>query len=290
MRGVSKLSRRYQGIYKVVSRTSEGDYVIESIRGKPLPTPQHPTRLRVITPAIATLLLSHPDDDQEDVNIEEGDENEFKVNKICAHKTEKKGNRTVLMYEIEWEGFAEHTWEPEDNVYADEKLAEYWNSVHARDGVHTLTDIKENQLLEKISTSLRYIPSHALQRWIGQQVGRIDVDVAPSQTQLSFCIFRLSRPLDHKLSMFYNSKSIWIDIQWDLESSLFSWITDHCSNKLVYTLLPEWMSLPNHFKVMRSTPLPSNILWFTHPDGTPSTRVPTPHWRCSLVSFTVGRR
>ena len=280
-----KLTRRYQGLYKIVSRTSEGNYALESIRGRPLPTPVHPTRIRVITPAIANDLLTHPEG--RDENEDDDSENTFEVEEIRNHRQRRVGRNVVLEYEIKWVGFPETTWEAETNVYADELVAKYWDKLHAETHVNFIEEIREQQLLDKLSDSLRYYPSAALQKWICYQTGMLELDVSPSTHVLSFCTARLNKPLDHNDQLFLKSKSIWLDLQWSLEPLFISWICNHCRGKTIHSLLPEWLSLPKGCLLLNTLQLPSNIVWFTHADGTPSTRIPTPSWHCSLISFVV---
>jgi len=280
-----KLTRRYQGLYKIVSRTSEGNYALESIRGRPLPTPVHPTRIRVITPAIANDLLTHPEG--RDENEDDDSENTFEVEEIRNHRQRRVGRNVVLEYEIKWVGFPETTWEAETNVYADELVAKYWDKLHAETHVNFIEEIREQQLLDKLSDALRYYPSAALQKWICYQTGMLELDVSPSTHVLSFCTARLNKPLDHNDQLFLKSKSIWLDLQWSLEPLFISWICNHCRGKTIHSLLPEWLSLPKGCLLLNTLQLPSNIVWFTHADGTPSTRIPTPSWHCSLISFVV---
>jgi len=285
VRNIDKLTRRYQDIYKVVERTSEGNYVLETIRGRPMATPIHPDRLRVITPGIVTELLTNVEGRQQPSDNDDEDM-VYEVEQITDHRVRKVGRRNVLEYQIKWVGYQDPTWEAEDHVYADECIAKYWDSIHNQQP-QVLHEIREDQLMERLSDVLRYIPSKALQKWILHHTAMIDLDISPSQQSLSFCQHRLTQSLDSNDILFINSSSIWIDVQWRIIDQVEAWIINHCSNKRIYTLVPEWYSIPKEFKVFKTLPLPNDMLWFVHPDGSPVTRVPTPHWKCNLIIFTV---
>jgi hypothetical protein len=118
-----KLGRRTtQGIYKVVRKTKLGNYVLETQRGKPLVTPVHPSRIRVIGGPEAVRRLNIRDDAEE--VRDDDDPDVFEVEEIVGHKN-IKGH---LWYHIKWLGYDDNTWEPEAAVHADELIEKYWKT------------------------------------------------------------------------------------------------------------------------------------------------------------------
>ena len=279
----TKLSRRYQGLYQIEARTSEGNYKLQSIQGRPLPTPVHPNRIRVITSYIARELLSHPEFNPPD----EDDENVFEVEEIRDHRSSVRRGRTTLEYLVKWLGFNEETWEPEENIFAPEKLDEYWKKVHKVDPtqLNAINNLHEDQLCEQIAEARRSIPSPELQGWIKTVVGIIDIDICPSQRPLSFCKESLYSILDSNDQRLITAKTIWFDSSFHLEDKLFTWLHSHVCRKVIYTLTPEWVNIPqDRFTSVFSIPLPAGIPWFTWPGGQQRAQ---PHWKCNLSSFIV---
>ena len=288
--GVTKLTRRYQGIYKIESRTKEGNYVLISIRGRPTPTPMHPSRLRVITREVAEDLLSHPGgeesiqpDDIDDIKV-------FEVEAILAHRQEKVGHKTVLKYLVKWSNYPpeDNTWEPEENVAnATNLLEEYWQKQHAEE-VHAISEIsliRERQLQEHVEESRQWYLTEELQRWIGNLIGEVDVDVSPTQRKLSFVRCNIVHRLDERDEGFVKSKSIWFNFQWELEQEAFAWLREKAKSKLAYILIPEWLYLPQEgFTVVMAAKLPRDIKWFSYPNGNSRKQ---PHWNCSLVCYQI---
>jgi hypothetical protein len=116
----NKMNRRTtQGVYKVVNKTRQGNYVLETQRGRPLVTPVHPSRLRVIGTRAAVDRLSRSNESQV---LDQSDPEVFDVETVIAHKNV----RGTLWYQIKWLGYDETTWEPESSLNCDELLEQYW--------------------------------------------------------------------------------------------------------------------------------------------------------------------
>jgi transposase InsO family protein len=123
----NKLGKRARGgVYKVTGRTKFGNYVLETQRGKPVVTPVHPTRIRVISVEEATRRLASREEEEEE--IDEDDPDIFEVEKIIGHKNVNG----QLWYKIHWKGYDEESYEPERSVHADELVKKYWES-HTND-------------------------------------------------------------------------------------------------------------------------------------------------------------
>jgi len=177
--------------------------------------------------------------------------------------------RKGLQYEIKWSGYAETTWEPETSIIeGSEVLTEYWSKVHGDKSPTTMRDVapyqlpaipKEpsldelfqemedpvnlivpNEILEDCTIALRPKPSPAMQLWIAETCGTMDLDLLPFQSKMEFCT-RTSHEveLDKELDAI---KTVWINPPWSELEKAIRWYQSLGINAVVYMLVPEWMT------------------------------------------------
>ena len=128
---VGKMDRRTtQGVYKVLERTSKGNYVLETLTGKPLITPAHPSRIRPIGEQEAARRLTETYDRSSPDSNEDEDDDVFEVERILDHRRRMGRDE----YKIKWVGYEdEHTWVREDLIDAPDRIREYWENMEQVD-------------------------------------------------------------------------------------------------------------------------------------------------------------
>lgn len=298
---VPKLQPRYDGVYKVVNRTENGDYKVEVLRGKVYPLPVHPDRLRVIGKELAMRLLVDPEFRPE---VDAADDEIYEVEAIKSHKVmARKG----LMYEIKWKGYADTTWEPESSIIkGDEILKEYWQKAHAktndapvqattRQGI-TIDDIFNepvslmlpDDVLEECTLHIRPKPSRLLEEWIKATLVELDVELLPFQTRAMFCKRTIAEVPDENMKDHVGG--VWINAPWSCVDKVLEWCRGHSLTKKLCMLLPEWIDdvqfckLCPHVRICgeKNIPIPASEL-FVWPNGEKH----TVGWTCRLIECEI---
>jgi hypothetical protein len=119
---ISKMERRTtQGVYKITGITSRGNYVLETMVGKPVITPIHPSRIRLVGSKEATRRLAEGDPEEQD----DDDDDVFEVELVRDYRR-RRGKDEFL---CKWLGLDEESWVAADQVRASDCILEYWQRV-----------------------------------------------------------------------------------------------------------------------------------------------------------------
>lgn len=270
-----KLNHRYQGLYRVLSRTRTGNYVLECLRGYKPTTPVNPLRIKVISDELAQDLLTNPPE-AEVLPDPEDDEDVAEVECVINHRTV----RGVIHYLVKWVDCPaeENSWVPEQAMNCPDLIRVYF------EGPPKPKAAVIRKALASLGETSHSVPHEDLISWIGDHTGNMDVDLFARDNKNPLCLAGAACFETDGAMLAYSAKTLWVNPPWRYFALLGSWLNRHARGKFVFSLIPEWRV--RHMQDWQADcllckELPSSLaVWFTWPNGQPR---PKPAWKCFLM-------
>ena len=264
----TKLEPRYGGLYRVTERTRLGHYMLERLKGRSLIRPVHPSRVKPVSPELASRILAAGPFIEEKDDDEAQEEEEYKVERLLAHQN-RKG---TLHYLVKWEGFDEPTWVSAQDVLTAKCIKDYWNRFMT---LATYCPIKTShcQLADELT------------KWLSRILPKIDVDICGRTHKFPLCRQRVEEFFRDGIDQVRYARSLWINPPWHWYLWLGDWLRVNARGKRIYVVVPHYRGYDRRIgewdvEWEMEIPFPPECShWFKLPTGDPRVK---PTWKCSI--------